>query len=182
MKSIKQTLMSGAMILALSLAFTSCDDILGEWDRPAPNPVVPTPTPEPEPEPTPTPGLLTGKFTINASGDKIQFSQGNLQYLASTNTWRFAEQQYYYVGNAVGNTTSTGRDSQADWIDLSAGAQADITTELPVIYHIARTMITQNTLPMVMLQKTSTTRLVRQTGAITKSRMAATRPTLVGAR
>ena len=50
MKPIKQTLVSGAMILALSLAFTSCDDILGEWDRPAPNPVVPTP----EPEPTPT--------------------------------------------------------------------------------------------------------------------------------
>ena len=36
MKPIKQTLMSGAMILALSLVFTSCDDILGEWDKPTP--------------------------------------------------------------------------------------------------------------------------------------------------
>ena len=34
-------------MLALSLVFTSCDDILGEWSRPAPNPVVPTPEPEP---------------------------------------------------------------------------------------------------------------------------------------
>ena len=96
--------MSGAMILALSLVFTSCDDILGEWDRPAPNPVVPTPTPEPEPEPTPTPGLLTGKFTINASGDKVQFSQGNLQaviasgptdtYNYTASSWKFAENQW----------------------------------------------------------------------------------------
>ena len=118
MKPFKQTLMSGAMILALSLAFTSCEDILGEWDKPTPVTPTPTPTPTPEPEPTPTPGLLTGKFTINASDDQVQFSQGNLQYQASTQTWRFAENQYDYVGNAVGNTTSTGRDSQADWIDL----------------------------------------------------------------
>ena len=66
------------------------------------------------------PGLLAGKFTINdnATNNQVQFSQGNLQYQASTQTWRFAENQYDYVGNAVGNTTSTVRDSQADWIDL----------------------------------------------------------------
>lgn len=46
MKPIKQTLLSGAIILALSLVFTSCEDILGEWDKPAPNPVVPTPEPK----------------------------------------------------------------------------------------------------------------------------------------
>ena len=33
-KSIKQTLLSGAMILALSLAFTSCEDIFGHWEQP----------------------------------------------------------------------------------------------------------------------------------------------------
>ena len=98
-------------MLALSLVFTSCEDILGTWDRPAP--VKPTPDPDPT-----TPGLLAGKFTINASGDKVQFSQGNLQYQASTNTWRFAENQYEYIGDAVGNNTATVRDTQADWIDL----------------------------------------------------------------
>ena len=36
MKSIKQIVKSGAVLLALSLAFTSCDDILGEWDKPTP--------------------------------------------------------------------------------------------------------------------------------------------------
>lgn len=33
-------------MLALPIVFTSCEDILGEWSRPAPNPVVPTPEPK----------------------------------------------------------------------------------------------------------------------------------------
>lgn len=62
-------------------------------------------------------GLIAGKFSVD-NGKQVQFSQGNLQYQASTKTWRFAENQYGYVGNASGNTTSTGRDTQSDWIDL----------------------------------------------------------------
>ena len=46
------------------------------------------------------PGTLPGLFTINVSGEKVVFSQGNLQYQASTNTWRFAEHQYDYIGKA----------------------------------------------------------------------------------
>ena len=53
-------------------------------------------------------------FTINADGDKVWFSQGNLQHQASTNTWRFAEQQYDYVGNANSNISIT----YTGWIDL----------------------------------------------------------------
>lgn len=45
MKSTK-TLILAATMLALPIVFTSCDDILGEWSRPAPNPVVPTPEPK----------------------------------------------------------------------------------------------------------------------------------------
>ena len=51
-----------------------------------------------------TEGALSGKFTINADGDQIQFSQGNLQYQASTNTWRFAENQWDIVGMGYGQT------------------------------------------------------------------------------
>lgn len=61
------------------------------------------------------PGALPGRFTINASGEKVVFSQGNLQYQASTNTWRFAENQYDYIGNAAGNTSPSS--SQTAWID-----------------------------------------------------------------
>ena len=44
-------------------------------------------------------GTLDGKFTINASGDQVRFSKGNLQYYCSTSApeWRFAEHQYDYV-------------------------------------------------------------------------------------
>ena len=95
MKPIKQTLLSGAIILTLSLVFTSCEDILGEWDRPAPNPVVPTPEPTPEPEPE-LPGLLAGKFSVSAT-QKVCFSQGNLQYTRSTGVWSFMEHQWSTV-------------------------------------------------------------------------------------
>lgn len=63
-------------------------------------------------------GKLTGAFTVNAGGDQVYFSQGNLQYQASTNTWRFAEHQYDFIGNAAGNNTESGRNTQSDWIDL----------------------------------------------------------------
>ena len=44
-------------------------------------------------------GAINGLFTINENGDQVYFSQGNLQYQASTNTWRFAENQWDYVGD-----------------------------------------------------------------------------------
>ena len=49
-------------------------------------------------------GAINGLFTINENGDQVYFSQGNLQYQASTNTWRFAEHQWDYVaGTGVNN-------------------------------------------------------------------------------
>ena len=59
-------------------------------------------------------GALPGLFCINASGDQVYFSQGNLQYQANTNTWRFAERQWDYVGDGNTNISST----YGGWIDL----------------------------------------------------------------
>jgi hypothetical protein len=59
-------------------------------------------------------GAINGKFTINADGDQVYFSQGNLQYQASTNTWKFADNQYDYVGSTNSNISST----YSGWIDL----------------------------------------------------------------
>lgn len=59
-------------------------------------------------------GAINGLFTINSNGDQVYFSQGNLQYQASTNTWKFAEHQYDYVGAANSNISST----YDGWIDL----------------------------------------------------------------
>lgn len=60
------------------------------------------------------PNLSQHVFTVNAEGGQVYFSQGNLQYNAATNVWRFAENQYDYVGedNALASSTYSG------WIDL----------------------------------------------------------------
>lgn len=69
--------------------------------------------PESEFEPAPE-GAIDGLFTVNNQGDKVYFSQGNLQYQASTNIWRFADNQWDYVGEDNQNMSS----SYDGWMDL----------------------------------------------------------------
>jgi len=59
-------------------------------------------------------GAINGLFTTDAEGGKVYFSQGNLQYQASTDTWRFAENQYDFVGQANMYISETNEG----WIDL----------------------------------------------------------------
>lgn len=42
-------------------------------------------------------GAINGKFTINSTGGKVYFSQGNLQFTKSTGIWSFMEHQYDMV-------------------------------------------------------------------------------------
>ena len=35
-QSFKSTMFMGAILFGLSMCFNSCEDILGEWDKPAP--------------------------------------------------------------------------------------------------------------------------------------------------
>ena len=57
----------------------------------------------------------TSKATFSvADGRAVHFSHGNLQYQASTGTWRFAEKQYDVIGAANSNISS----SYTGWIDL----------------------------------------------------------------
>ena len=50
-------------------------------------------------------GAIKGVFSVSSS-IKVQFSQGNLQYQASTNTWRFADNQWDFIGEANKNISS----------------------------------------------------------------------------
>ena len=81
---------------------------------------------------------LPGAFSV--SGTKVvYFSKGNLQYQASTNTWRFAKNQYEAVGGSNGsgnvapyNTSSANEspsDSQTGWIDLFGWAASGISRD-----------------------------------------------------
>ena len=69
-------------------------------------------------------GTLPGYFSVGECV-KVQFSKGNLQYRASTNTWRFAENQYDYVGEANANISET----YDGWIDLFCWGTGDNPTK-----------------------------------------------------
>lgn len=58
-------------------------------------------------------GAINGLFTVSGS-KRVYFSQGNLQYQASTGTWRFATNQWDYVGETNTNIS----ESYNGWIDL----------------------------------------------------------------
>jgi serine/threonine protein kinase len=58
-------------------------------------------------------GALPGLFSVG-EGKQVYFSKGNLQYRATTRTWRFAEHQYDIVG-LDNNKISETYDG---WIDL----------------------------------------------------------------
>ena len=62
------------------------------------------------------PGMLSRQFTINSDGDKVRFSQGNLQYIGSATTpyWKFADNQYEYFGNKNGQHGSSASDIDRD--------------------------------------------------------------------
>ena len=74
-------------------------------------------------------GAMPGLFSVNAT-QQVHFSQGNLQYRASSNTWRFAEHQWDYVGTqtpdengyygGIVNSSDNSNISStySGWIDL----------------------------------------------------------------
>ena len=59
-------------------------------------------------------GAIDGLFTVNEAGNQVYFAKGNLQYQASTGTWRFAENQWSYVGKENDSISETNDG----WIDL----------------------------------------------------------------
>ncbi len=73
-----------------------------------------------------TEGALSGVFSVSDT-KQVQFSQGNLQYQASSKTWRFAEHQWEYVGGSSTGVVYENEDrcnnhlisdTYTGWIDL----------------------------------------------------------------
>ena len=71
-------------------------------------------------------GALSGLFSVSET-EQIHFSQGNLQYQASTNTWRFAENQF----DIIGANNSNISDSYDGWIDLFGWATSGYNNSVP---------------------------------------------------
>ena len=61
-------------------------------------------------------GAIDGKFTINADGDQVYFSQGNLQYIGSASTpyWKFADNQWDILGYTTGQHGSSSQNVDRD--------------------------------------------------------------------
>ena len=74
-------------------------------------------------------GAIKAAFSVSDS-KQVYFSQGNLQYQASTGTWRFAENQWdfvgtqtpdedgYYGGTINGSDNANISETYEGWIDL----------------------------------------------------------------
>ena len=78
------------------------------------------------PAPSVPEGAIDGLFSVSST-KQVYFSQGNLQYQASTSIWRFAENQWDYVGDATNGNVYVGEvksnnasisSSYTGWIDL----------------------------------------------------------------
>lgn len=76
-------------------------------------------------------GAKGGKFTINRTGTQVRFSQGNLQYQASSGTWRFAEYQYDVCTDAANLAPSS---TSTDWIDLFGWGTSGYNDAFPYNY------------------------------------------------
>ncbi len=83
-------------------------------------------------------GALPGKFSVDDKGTQVQFSRGNLQYRDSIATWRFATNQWDFVGDAKQGTVSeAGEKSDNEkidrdytgWIDLFGWGTGNNPTE-----------------------------------------------------
>lgn len=70
-------------------------------------------------------GRLYGEFSVSPY-KKVHFSQGNLQYQASTNTWRFAENQYEYIGEENEKISPTNDG----WMDLFTAGTGNNPTKI----------------------------------------------------
>lgn len=74
----------------------------------------------------PTEGAINARYSVGDS-TTVVFAMGNLQYQASTNTWRFAEKQFEVLG--VGNTNID--TNYMGWIDLFGWATSGYNGMMP---------------------------------------------------
>lgn len=81
-------------------------------------------------------GALAGLFSVSAT-KQVFFSKGNLQYQATTSSWRFASNQYDCMGMGNQDISST----YSGWIDLfgwAATGQKSINDNLPYPYDMSQ--------------------------------------------
>ena len=76
-------------------------------------------------------GAINGLFSLGNS-KHVYFSKGNLQFQASTNTWKFAENQYDFIGD---DNANIGSSSYTGWIDLFGWGTGNNPTNSSISSH-----------------------------------------------
>jgi hypothetical protein len=91
-------------------------------------------------------GLGIGEFTVG-EGKKVRFSTGNLQYQASTGTWRFAEHQWDFIGDNAsgidGNNASIDQN-YSGWIDLFGYGTSGVAHNDNTYYPYTKTTVSND--------------------------------------
>lgn len=95
---IKKIFLSTLCIVTLSLFMVSCGESFN----------APT-------NPNSDQGALKGEFTVDKNGKKVRFSQGNLQYNPAADKWRFATNQWDFVGK---DNENIAVEKYNGWLDL----------------------------------------------------------------
>ena len=93
---MKTKLCVWSMTLVMALAMAGCKGNNNNPDNPS-NPQNPE-----NPQ-----NLIAGAFSVSET-KHVFFSQGNLQYNSSTNTWRFAEHQWDAIGRSCESVNTSG--------------------------------------------------------------------------
>jgi len=114
MKKIMKVIAMSLSLVMVAM-FCSCEPEVDTPDSPTnpTNPTNPTDPTNPATVGFDENGASNAVFSV-AENKTVHFSRGNLQYQASTGTWRFAEHQYDIIGRDNGNISST----YSGWIDL----------------------------------------------------------------
>ncbi|MBO7418061.1 MAG: hypothetical protein J6U14_03895 [Bacteroidaceae bacterium] len=74
-----------------------------------------------------------GEFSVNADGKKVIFAPGNLQYLGNADgpgTWRFAENQYDFMGDGPEGTSYKGNVTVSGYTKYNTSADKDVARDL----------------------------------------------------
>ena len=118
------------ILLAIASVFMAC-----EPKNPVDGGETPNDTTENATGVTLLPEGAVGGFISISENKRIVFSQGNLQYQASTDSWRFAEEQYTLIGKDNEKISAT----YDGWIDLFGWGTSGHNEKHPYLWDAAHT-------------------------------------------
>ncbi len=91
---------NGSVFATIPKTFRTLENDIPEPPTPPTPPTPPSDAPE---------GAINGLFSVNANGDQVYFSKGNLQYIGSATIpyWKLADHQWDYLGYTGGQSSDS---------------------------------------------------------------------------